>query len=159
LWEASLDRARSVDKGHGRIEVRSLEATTGLAEYLGPDWPGCRQVFRLERQRRRGGTTEVEVVFGITSLPRERAGAARLLELTRAHWGIENGLHRRRDGVLAEDAGRIRRGSGPQVMAILRNLVIALRRSSGKASLAAATRYHMCHPEKSVELLSMPIRE
>jgi hypothetical protein len=148
-----------VDKGHGRVEVRSLEVTTWLADYLDPDWPGCRQVFRLERERRCGGKTEVEVVFGITSLPRERAGASELLSLTRAHWGIENGLHFRRDGALREDAGRARRGAGPQVMAIVRNIVIYLRRLSGKASLAAATRHHMCHPEKSVELLSTPRRQ
>jgi hypothetical protein len=139
--------------------VRSLEVTTWLAGYLGPDWPGCAQVFRLERERRAGGEAEREVVYGITSLPRERAGAPELLRLARAHWGIENGLHNRRDGVLREDAGRARRGAGPQVTAIIRNIVISLRRLSGKPSLAAATRHQMCHPEKSLELLSIPRRE
>jgi hypothetical protein len=45
------------------------------------------------------------------------------------------------------------------MMAIVRNIVIYLRRLSGKASLAAATRHHMCHPEKSLELLSTSSRE
>jgi predicted transposase YbfD/YdcC len=148
-----------VDKGHGRIEKRTLELTTWLEDYLGDDWPGCRQVFRLQRERRTGEKVEVEVVFGITSLSRERAGAAKLLDAVRAHWGIENGLHGRRDGTLKEDASRVRKGSGPQVMAVLRNLVIYLCSFSGKASLAAATRHYMCHPEKSVELVSTPIRE
>lgn len=94
------------------------------------------------------------MVFGITSLPRERAGAAELSRLIRAHWGIENGLHGRRDGTLREDASRVRRGAASQVMAVLRNLVIYLRPRSGRPSLAAATRYHMCHPEKSLEILS-----
>lgn len=133
--------------------------TTWLTGYLAPDWPGCGQVFRLERVRRRGGKEETEVVFGITSLPRERGGAAELLRLTRAHWGIENGLHGRRDGALREDASRVRKGSAPQVMAVLRNLIIYLRPYSKRATLAAATRYHMCHPEGSVELLSTPIRK
>jgi len=53
-----------VDKGHARVEKRTLEATTWLAEYLRPDWPGCEQVFRLERERRVGEEVEVEVVFG-----------------------------------------------------------------------------------------------
>lgn len=128
--------------------------TDWLAGYLAPDWPGCEQVFRLERERRAGGEVEREVVYGITSLPRGRAGAAELLRLVRAHRGIENGLHGRRDGALREDAGRVRRGAAPQVMAALRNLVIYLRPRSGRPSLAAATRYHMCHPEKSLELLS-----
>lgn len=128
--------------------------TTWLTDYLAPDWPGCAQVYRLERERRSGDKVETEVIFGITSLPRERAGAAELLRLIRAHWGIENGLHGRRDGTLREDASRVRRGAASQVMAALRNLVIHMRPQSGKASLAAATRYHMCHPEKSLELLS-----
>jgi hypothetical protein len=145
---------RRTDKGHGRVEVRSLEATTWMAGYLGSDWPGCEQVFRVERERRVGGEVEREVVFGITSLPRDRADASRLLGLIRSHWGIENGLHGRRDGTLREDAGRVRRGSAPQVMAAIRNLVIALRPRSGHPTLAAATRYHMCHPEESVKLLS-----
>ena len=115
-------------------------------------------MFRLERERRAGGEVEVEVAFGITSLPRGRAAAKELLALTRAHWGIENGLHGRRDGALREDAGRVRTGSAPQVVAALRNLVIFLRRASGRPTLAAATRHHMCHPEKSIELLSSPIR-
>jgi hypothetical protein len=154
LRAASFDRAREIDKGHGRIEARTLEVTTWLAGYLAPDWPGCAQVSRLERERRAGEAVEREVVYGITSLPRERAGAVDLLRLGRAHWGIENGLHGRRDGTLREDASRVRRGASSQVMACLRNLVIYLRPQSGKATLAAATRYHMCHPEKSVQLLS-----
>ena len=146
-----------MDKGHGRIEKRTLEVTTWLDEYLGDDWPGCRQVFRLERERRIGEEVEHEVVLGIASLPRERAGAAALLEYVRAHWGIENGLHGRRDGTLKEDAGRVRKGAAAQVMAVLRNLVIYLCSFVDQPGLAAATRHFMCHPEEAVELVSTPI--
>ncbi|MBV8611474.1 MAG: ISAs1 family transposase [Singulisphaera sp.] len=146
-----------MDKGHGRIEKRTLEVTTWLTAYLGPDWPGCQQVFRLERERRTQGEVEVEVVLGITSLPRERAGARELLGLTRGHWGIENGRHGVRDGTLREDASRIRKGSGPEVMAALRNIVIFLFKRLGHKSAAAATRHDVCHPEESLEVLSTPI--
>jgi hypothetical protein len=148
-----------VDKGHGRIERRTLEVTDWLAEYLQPDWPGCHQVFRLERQRRFAGKVEVEVVCGIASLPRERAGARVLLGVTRGHWGIENGLHGVRDGTLQEDASRIRKGSGPQVMAALRNIAIFLFERSGLRSAAAAARYYVCNPDRVLEVVSMPIRE
>jgi predicted transposase YbfD/YdcC len=110
----------------------------------------------LERERRIGEEVEHEVVFGITSLPRERAGARELLQLTRSHWGIENGLHGVRDGTLREDAGRIRKGSAPQVMAILRNIAIFVFKKRGHKSAAAATRYYVCHPDKAVEVLSTP---
>ena len=111
----------------------------------------------MERERRTGEEIEREVIFGISSLPSERAGAAVLLAYTRQHWGIENGLHNRRDGTLKEDASRARKGSAAQVMAVLRNLVIYLVSFVKKPSLAAATRHFMCHPEKSVELVSTPI--
>ena len=131
--------------------------TTSLAEYLGSDWPGCAQVFRLERVRKTGAKVETEVVFGITSLPRERAGAKELLALTRGHWGIENGLHGVRDGTLRADASRIRRGSATEVMAIVRNIVIFVFNRRGYTSVAAGTRHYVCHPEETLEILSTPI--
>jgi predicted transposase YbfD/YdcC len=114
-------------------------------------------VFRLERERRIGEKVEHEVVFGITSLSRERAGAAELLAFVREHWGIENGLHGRRDGTLKEDATRVRKGAGAQVMAVLRNIVIYLCSFVDKPSLAATIRHFVCHPQKSIELVSTPI--
>jgi hypothetical protein len=60
---------------------------------------------------------------------------------------------------LRKDAGRVRRGSGPRVMVVLRHLIIDLCSFSGKASLSAANRHDMCHPEKLVELPSTPTGE
>jgi len=139
------------------MEKRSIEVTSSLGEYLGPDWPGCERVYRLRRERRRGEKIEVEVVLGIASLPRERAGAGALLALTRGHWGIENNLHGVRDGTLREDASRIRKGAAAQVMAIVRNIVVFLFHRQGYDSAAAATRHYVCHPEETLELLSTPI--
>jgi hypothetical protein len=62
--------------------------TSSLSEYLGSDWPGCVQVFRLSRVRKAGEKVETQVVLGITTLPGERAGARRLLGLTRGRGGI-----------------------------------------------------------------------
>jgi Transposase DDE domain len=137
--------------------VRSIEVTSSLGEYLGADWPGCARVYRLRRERRTGEKVEVEVVLGITSLPRQRAEAGALLALTRGHWGIENGLHGVRDGTLREDASRIRKGAAAQVMAIVRNLVVFLFHREGYEGAAAATRHYVCHPEETLELLSTSI--
>src|SRR3954454_24881187 len=111
--EAAEQTARTVDKGHGRTEIRRLLSTTMLNDYL--DWPDVGQVFELERVRELPGKVEVEVVYGITSLGRERADAKRLLELVRGHWEIENRLHYVRDETLGEDRCRVRTGSAPQV--------------------------------------------
>lgn len=114
-------------------------------------------MFRLTRVRKAGEKIETEVVLGITSLPRERAGAKSLLGLIRSHWGIENGLHGVRDGTLREDASRIRKGSGPEVMAGLRNLVVYLFKRLGHENAAAATRHYVCNPGKTLEIVSTPI--
>jgi hypothetical protein len=96
------------------------------------------------------------MVLGITSLPHDRAGAQALLRLTRGHWGIENGLHGVRDGTLREDASRIRKGAATQTMAVLRKIVVFWFHRLGHKSAAAATRHYVCHPGKSLEILSTP---
>lgn len=127
-----------IDKGHGRRERRTLEATTALNDYL--DWPGVAQVGRIESEVARGGKTSREVRYFITSAPRSRAGADRLLVWARGHWSVENRSHYVRDVSLGEDASRIRKGSGPEVMAALRNLAIGLLRSTGVGNIAEAMR-------------------
>jgi predicted transposase YbfD/YdcC len=111
-----------VDKGHGRHEKRTLRTTTVLT--LRQKWAGMKQGFEITRERTIEGVKTVEVVHGMTSLSEEKADAKRLLAITRGHWGIENGLHYVRDVTMGEDASRVRKGSAPQVLAALRNLVI-----------------------------------
>jgi predicted transposase YbfD/YdcC len=140
-----------VDKGHGRKEVRQLISTTALNDLL--DWPGVGQVFELERVRALKGKTEVEAVYGITSLRRDAADAAALLGLARGHWGIENGLHHVRDVTLGEDKCRVRTGNAPQVLAALRNAAVHLLEGVEADSKAAATRRFNIHPEETFPLL------
>ena len=99
------------------------------------------QGFKLERTVWQQGVPTVhEVRYGLTSLPRQVADAERLLVVARAEWGIENGLHYRRDVTLQEDACQLRRGGGPQVMAALNNVVISLLGQHGERNLAAVQR-------------------
>ena len=89
-----------------RWERRQLWASTALNHYL--DWPGLAQVCCMERTRRHKGRETVERAYAITSLPPERGDAARLLEIWRGHWGIENRLHWVRDVVFGEDQSQVR---------------------------------------------------
>jgi hypothetical protein len=132
--------------------VRQILSTTALNDLL--DWPGVGQVFELERVRILKGKTQVEVVYGITSLKRDAADAAALLALVRGHWGIENGLHYVRDVTLGEDGCRVRTGNAPQVLAALRNVVVHLLQGVEAASKAAATRRFAAHPGEALRLLS-----
>jgi hypothetical protein len=146
--------ARSVDKGHGRFEVRTLRVTSILTKRQ--DWAGLAQGFELTRERTIGGETTVEVVHGITSLHKQEADARRLLGLTRGHWGIENGSHYRRDVTLGEDASRIRKGSAPEVMAALRNAVIHVLSDVVAPSLASAMRTMNNCFSQALSLLGLP---
>jgi predicted transposase YbfD/YdcC len=127
-----------VELGHGRLEERTIVVSRMLRGYV--DWPYLDQAFRLERVVTDAGKRTVEVRYGITSLPPEVADARRVMEIARRAWGIENGLHYRRDGSLAEDACQMRRGHGPQVLAALNNAVIGLVLTTGQRNLAAAQR-------------------
>ena len=86
----------------------------------------------------------MERAYAITSLPVERADAARLLDIWRGHWGIENGLHWVRDVVIGEDQSQVRTGSAPQLLAALGNLVIGKLRMSGVKNIAAALGHVAC---------------
>lgn len=109
-----------------------------LAGYL--DWPGAAQVCRVEREVKVGGEETYEVSYAITSAPRRHAGAATLLGWHRGHWGIENRAHFVRDVTMGEDANRTRTGSGPQVLAALRNAAISHLRMTGSSNIAASLR-------------------
>jgi len=127
-------------KAHGRLEQRTVTAIVDETGYL--DWPAAAQVIQIERRTQflRTGGARNETSYAITSLPPERASSQRLLELTRRHWGIENGLHYRRDTTLQEDQTRISHPQQAQVMAVLNNFVIGLVRKLGFHNLASAHR-------------------
>ena len=146
--------ATTVDKGHGRIEKRTLRTTTILTKQQ--DWVGLKQGFALVRERTEKGKKTEEVVHGITSLSPERADARRLLELTRGHWAIENELHYRRDVTLGEDASRVRKGVAPQVMAALRNSVLHVLSDVVAPSVASAMRTMGNCLSQAFALLGLP---
>jgi predicted transposase YbfD/YdcC len=151
--------AHKLNKGHGRIETRTITTSEMLNAYAA--WPGLAQVYRLERhfQWWRNGRcyrTSHEVEFGITSLTRKQASPLRILLLRRAHWGIETGLHYRRDVTLQEDATRMTVGNTAKVMASINNLVLALIRQAGFHNAAQARRWFAAHLSDAFALLTIP---
>lgn len=131
---------KTCDKGHGRLEVRKITTSGMLAGYV--EWPGLEQVFRLRRERTdlKTGKMTCEVVYGLTSLSRQEASASRLLELVRRYWGIENGLHNRRDVTFQEDRCRLTLGSAGRVVASINNLIISLLNRAGHRNIAQGRR-------------------
>lgn len=152
-----VSRAKSVDKGHGRIEERELLTSWRLANWW--EFPALEQVFQIRRKSeevKTGRHTE-QVIYGITSLPVSEYGAEELLELTRKHWSIENGLHYRRDVTFKEDRVRQKSHRGGQVLAILNNLAIGLLRKIGWENIAQARRYYDAQIEEGLLLIMNPL--
>jgi predicted transposase YbfD/YdcC len=132
-------QSSTIEKGHGRLDKRSITVSSLLADYS--DWPHLAQVFKLERQSTNAlGITKTQVRYGVTSLPAHLADPTRLLELTRRHWGIENGLHWRRDVTFQEDHAQLRMGQAPEMLAVLNNIVIGLFAKQGETNMAHARR-------------------
>lgn len=151
--------AQKVSKGHGRLEIRTIQTSEMLNSYS--DWPGLAQVYRLEREIRwwRAGKcyrTSAEVEFGITSLSRKKTSPLQLLEFRQAHWGIETGLHYRRDVTLKEDATRITIGNTGFIMASINNLVLALIRQAKFFNTAQARRWFAADLARAFSLLTTP---
>jgi len=105
------------------------------------------QVGQVESVVTRGGKTTTEVRSFITSMPRAIASAEDLLGRARGHWTVENRSHYVRDVTLGEDASQIRKGSGPEAMAALRNAAIGVLRAAGVDNIAAALRRNAARVE------------
>ena len=122
-------------------------------------FPHTAQVIQVTRKVRDLGTRRwrTVVVYAVTSLTFAQAGPARLADLIRGHWAIENGLHWVRDVTFAEDASQVRTGTGPQVMACLRNLAIGVLSRAGPVNLAAALRCHARDPARPLATLGITL--
>ena len=141
--------------------MRRLWASEELVGYC--DWPHLAQVCRTERVihhpgRTRPGRTRRELAYAVTSLQPEPADPARLLELWRGHWGIENRVFWVRDVTMDEDRCQIRSRSAPQIMAALRNLVISLLRMEKEPNIAAALRRCATKPTYPLSLIGAPVK-
>jgi len=118
----------NVEKGHGRIEWRGIAARTVTPAQMG--FPHVAQVARIERIRElKGGRQEAETVWVITSLTADQADLARLLELARQYWSIENGTHYPLDVSAGEDRCRVHHPIAATVLGILRRAVQAESRA------------------------------
>jgi hypothetical protein len=129
---SDLKRTETVEKGHGRIETRLIAVRTKLPSRLNENWPGLTAICRIERRREMKTYCSREVIYAITSVPIEKLAPKALLQLSRDHWQIENGLFHVRDVTFREDACRVRTGSAPQVLAEIRNATLTLIRGTGQ---------------------------
>lgn len=141
------------NKQHGRQEYRSITVSSMLNDYL--DWPHVAQVFKLERRFTylASGKVHHEVQYGLTSLTAQEASPQRLLEIVRSEWGIENGLHYRRDVTFQEDDTRMTHKTMGRVMAAIHNLVVGLINQQGFDNHAYARRVFDADPSRALAII------
>ena len=122
------DRSETVERGHGRLERRIctiLDRTGGLRDEFDPDhrWTALGCAVRVVAERTLRGCTARSVRYYITNLP-VTFGAARVADLVRGHWGVENSLHWVLDDTFQEDRCRLRTGHAARNRAALRRIAL-----------------------------------
>ncbi len=157
LIATDFQTAQTTNRGHGRLEIRTIQTSEMLNDYL--DWPSVGQVYRLERKfswLRQGRVykTSCEVEWGVTSLSRRVASPERLLAIRRGHWLIETGLHYRRDVTFHEDATRMTLGPAGRILSIIHDLVLGLLKTAGFTNAAQGRRWFDGHLPEAFALLT-----
>lgn len=156
--DAQADRTtwksyKQIEKGHGRLERRTIVTSPDLNDYLRRDWGEVGQVFRLQRERTIAGKTSTEVVYGWTSLTCQRCPPPRLLHFIRAHWAVENRLHWRRDATLGEDRCGVRCPPVAQMLAVLNTLILSLMDLHQVSNVARQLRRFSSYPDEALAWL------
>jgi predicted transposase YbfD/YdcC len=129
------DSIRSVDAGHGRVEIRECDVIRKL-DFLDTEepWPDLKTLVRIRSQRyfKKTGETQQQTRYYISSAVHS---AETLSANVRSHWGIENNLHWELDVNFGEDAAkRKNRNAVRNFNAILKICLRMVERHSEKLS-------------------------
>ena len=140
----ALDTSVDTDKGHGRVEERTVTVSRDV------DWlcgdrrfpgelrlPGVATLVRVCARAELADRCRVETRYYISSaaLCAKRAGDA-----VRGHWAIENSLHWVLDVTFADDQARVRKGHGARNMAVVRHFAINIVRGAKAGNSIKLTR-------------------
>jgi predicted transposase YbfD/YdcC len=122
----TMSFCQSVEKGHGRLDVRRYWHSSDIAWFKDRTrWPGLQSAGMVESERTVQGNRSVERRYFLSSLP---LGAEAFAKAVRSHWAVENQLHWSLDVTFGEDQSRARTRHAAQNLATLRRLTLNLLR-------------------------------
>ena len=119
LGDSSLSMLKTVEKGHGRIEIRKYyySQDIGLMLDAKKEWVGLKGVGMIERVTEIKGVITREFSYYIGSID----NVEEFEKAVRNHWKVES-MHWSLDVTYRDDANRTRKGFAPQNMAVLKRI-------------------------------------
>jgi predicted transposase YbfD/YdcC len=159
----AVDHFADIDKGHGRIEQRSVSVAREV------DWlngekhfpgelrlPGVATIVKVSSRTELKDHGRFDTRYYISSATLTAEAAARAV---RAHWSIENRLHWVLDVVFADDMARLRTGHGAKNMAVVRHFAINLvRQARDKKSIKLRRKLAGWNDDYLASILTAKIR-
>ena len=153
-----LDVAETLDKGHGRLEMRTHKVSRSI-DWVGSAraYPGARRfpnlacIAMVEARVEKKGSLSVERRYYISS---RHLTAADFAAAVRSHWAIENSLHWVLDVTFKEDLSRLRAGHGARNMAVVRHFALNLvRQAKDKRAIKRRRKVASWNPAYLLQIL------
>lgn len=145
--------------------IRRLWVDAEAAAYAGRalDFPGLRALLRVDREvRARGREPVVDTRYFATSLDPAAVPPARLLELVRGHWRVENALHYVKDRWWDEDRHVCRRSGLAVRFTMLMTAALSVLRTTlqphGRAGMKAQADALSWEPSRAVAIITQAHR-
>ena len=155
-----LDIAQSLDKAHGRLEIRTHKVSRSIG-WVGSDrafpvskrFPRLAVIGMIETQIEKREKISLERRYYISSRP---LPAEAFADAVRSHWGIENRVHWVLDVNFKEDLSRLRIGHGAHNMAVVRHFALNLvRQAKDKRAIKRRRKVASWNPDYLTEMLQL----
>lgn len=135
--------AKTINKGHGRVETRECFTCEDIEWLSGCDrWTDLSGIGLIRSTVEKKGTVTQSESYFIYSCRGKTA--LEILKAKRSHWGIENGLHWVLDMQFREDESRARCDHSAENMNVLRQMAFNVLKSDTKTKGGITDKQYKC---------------